>query len=268
MDALLGKITNLAYEFFGVFLPGVLGSLFLAVLWGALGPLVTTWSLSAVPTLTLRSLANFENRLSGLAAWTAALFLFAIWYFLGHALHWLSRVRGGDAESGSSLKSRMWALVRVRVPKLSCSYDPRLQGLFEAASAKLSRTNVPLIWREFYPVAKTLLSQKLTYSLVATYQNKYTLHRSICVASAWLFWLSVLANAGALLTQCSSDVFPGNWLLLVLLPIAAAVSALGFGSSYLYAWTLFGDSIVTETYCLLFGPSTDAEKTETNAPSK
>ena len=36
MDALLSKLTNLAYELFGVFLPGALAAVLLSLFWIAL----------------------------------------------------------------------------------------------------------------------------------------------------------------------------------------------------------------------------------------
>lgn len=254
MDTLLSKLTNLAYEIFGVILPGVLATVLVGLLWAALGPVIVLWSFSCVPVLDT-GLLDEVDALSGSRQIAAISCLLVVVYFLGHALNWISRGR----PSGSGIPDKRWRrillLLRFKFPKPQASYDASLIRLFNAAAAKLSPDATPLTWREFYPVAKGMINQHLKYSLVATYQNKYTFHRAITAASAGLFWLSLVSLVAALITRVVVGVHMSpNWLLLLVLLAASWSAVAGFSSSYLYTWTLFGDSIVTESYLVLCGP--------------
>jgi hypothetical protein len=254
MDTLLSKLTNLAYELFGVILPGVFALVSLGLLWAALGPVIEFWSVSLIPVLN-DSLLGKIDALTGSAQVAAASCLVAALYLLGHALNWISRgVPEQPGSSDSSLR-RTLLLLRLRFPKPQASFDASLTRLFDAAAVKLSPDGVPLSWREFYPVAKALISQNLKYSLVTTYQNKYTLHRTLAAVSVALFWASLLGLIGGFVTRSLvGDHMEPNWLLLSVLLVASLGSVAGFYSSYLYTWRLFGDSIVTEAYFLLYGP--------------
>ena len=51
MDALIGKLTNLGYEFFGILLPGTLAVLMWSLLWIAAADVVPWMTGGAVPEL-------------------------------------------------------------------------------------------------------------------------------------------------------------------------------------------------------------------------
>jgi len=255
MDTLLSKLTNLAYELFGVILPGIFALVSIGLLWAALGPVVELWSASQIPALNASLLSRIDT-LDGTARVAAVSCLVVSLYLLGQALNWVSRGIPDQSGKSDSRLRRIFHLLRLRFPKPQASFDTSLTRLFDAAAAKLSPDGAPLLWREFYPVAKALISQHVKYSLVATYQNKYTLHRTLAAVSVALFWASFLSAVGCLVTRAlvGGDHMTPNWLLLVVLLVASLGAVAGFYSSYLYTWRLFGDSIVTESYFLLYGP--------------
>jgi hypothetical protein len=78
-----------------------------------------------------------------------------------------------------------------------------------------------------------------------------------------MFWTSVVGGLLAGIGWVCGGVEP-NWLLLGTLLALAGVFVWGFSESYLYHWKMFGNSIVTESYCLLYGPQ-DAEPKPTES---
>lgn len=139
-----------------------------------------------------------------------------------------------------------------RIPKPSRSFDEELQLLFEVVKNDFAG-DLEFEWRHFYPVAKSYLGENLSHSLVATYQTKYTFHRSIVTASACLFWVSLLSEIAALVTYKINGKQP-EWILLIILTAGAFIFAWNFSSSYMYNWKLFGNTIITESYAFLHGP--------------
>ena len=255
MSELLAKLTNLSYEFFGVILPGIIVTLFIILWWTALGPLAPRWTYGTVPQLTVDSARSMIDSLSiatGLGAGIPAL---AVAYFVGHILLWVARSGKADPAAANKPLRRVGLSLVFRIPKPSAPYDPKLRTLYNAVQAKFS-VGAPLDWREFYPVVKSYLSQHLPYSLVATYQNKYTLHRSIATAAALLFWLNLIGLSGGAAT-CWINATAPRWGLLGVLLVAAIVLVVGFSSSYLYHWQMFGNTIITEAYSLIHGPNND-----------
>lgn len=97
------------------------------------------------------------------------------------------------------------------------------------------------------------MAQRLAYSLVTTYQNKYTFHRSVTTAGAVLFWLSSTAVVGALVTLKMNGPQP-SWALLLSLLGGAILLVWGFSGSYMYHWEMFGNTIITEAYSILRDP--------------
>jgi hypothetical protein len=129
----------------------------------------------------------------------------------------------------------------------------RLQPLFDKAGRELSADGKPMEWAQFYPVVKILIAQNLKYSLVQTYQHKYTLHRCVSTMAACLFWLIVLS----LVVSVAAVAIPGpgpNWAFLMVLAIACLCLASMFSRSYTYFWTMWGNTIVTEGYSLTCMP--------------
>lgn len=184
-----------------------------------------------------------------------------IWYFLGHVLNWVSKGRSAR-ESATKELTRVWSVLRFRFPKPAKSFDPALEELFKKAMPRFSPER-DLVWREFYPLAKNFLLNADRRSLVSTYQNKYTLHRSIAAAAAAIFWLSLSSTVGARIAYFAGSTNYPNWLLLWFLVLSSLSAVWGFSATFMFYWGLWGDTIVTETYCALFAvnaPPVNANK--------
>lgn len=253
MNELLGKLTNLSYEFFGVIVPGIVTSVFVVLFWSALGQLAPFWSSDAIPEFTIKKLQDLMDSPSIPRGIGVLVSLIAIWYFFGHILLWIARSGKPDAKASQISVRRVWLSLLLHVPKPPNSFDPKLQPLFDAVRKKFASDGIELEWRHFYPVVKSYLAQRLVYSLVATYQNKYTLHRSVTTASAVLFWFSLLATIGGFVTHRTNGPEP-NWALLLSLLGGAILLVCGFSASYMYHWELYGNTIITESYSLLHAP--------------
>jgi hypothetical protein len=256
MSELLGKLTNLGYELFGIIVPGVLTILLSVLWWAALGPLPTIWTRGVIPELTRQTARDIMKSMDSLTAATGigvAVPLIAACYFAGHLLHWIARSGPSNQEAAYSPYRRLAYSLILAVPKPANSFNPKLQRLFDLAQQRFTANTTPLEWREFYPVAKSFLAQRVPNSLVSMYQNKYTLHRSIATAGAALFWLSLVAVVGATLTPVAEALGHSYFWLGILLSVGVLLTW-GFSGSYVYHWEMFGNTIVTETYTRLYGP--------------
>jgi hypothetical protein len=257
MDELFAKLTNLTYELFGILIPGIVMALFTVVWWFALGELVPFFFAASFDAKQL-SLNDLPTILADCVTVPWVILLLPVSYFLGHFLHWIAR-------SGPTLKpdERFKHVLRVvnciwfRIPKPAQSFDPKLDRIFTKAASSFCSESESLDWREFYPIAKSFVSQRLNHSLVATYQTKYTFHRTLTTAAALLFWLTVAGLIVGGFLGYFLNVQP-NYFALAILCIIALVSMWGFSGSYMLYWEMFGNTIVTETYCLIYGPKTNA----------
>jgi hypothetical protein len=259
MDQLLGKIVNLSYEFFGVFMPGFVMVIFLSLWWWALGPLAPLWTSNAVAPMDgamILSVAYAINTRNILAEGVSVLVMS---YFLGHFLLLVARSGEPDQDAKKKWTRRVVLALTFRIPKSQGSYNEDLQRLFARLSVKFSDGEGPLNWRQLYPVVKSYLAQNLKYSLVTTYQNKYTLHRSMTTAGALMFWLSVSALVGAFATACASGTDP-HWIPLTALAIFALAIVIGFSKSYMDNWEMFGNAILTEAFAIIYGPKHESGK--------
>lgn len=251
MNEIVGKLTNLSYEIFGVFLPGIVGNVFLLLLWQATGPVLPFWTNGVVAEFSLETLRGIVDSFSAASGMVAAIALLTLWYFIGHVVLWLSRSGKSVEQATKKPWKRLWLSLIFRVPKPTHPYNEKLENLYGAVRQELSYGGTELEWRQFYPVAKCLLAEKLVRSLVATYQNKYTFHRSVVAASAMLFWLTLIFSAAAWLFLGLGDPKP-IWLMLGLLLVGSIVVIWNFSSSYMHHWEMFGNSVITETYSLLW----------------
>jgi len=253
MSEFLAKLSNLSYELFGVILPGFIVSLILLVVWVAVGPAIEVLAFSSIPAFSMAQLKTFLDALSLVSGISVIVPLLVIWYFLGNILLWI--VRGGAPlkESESSGIRRLQLTLTMRIPKPTQSYDADLEPLLLAAYKAFALAQQEANWRVFYPLAKCYLSRTLPSSLVSTYQNKYTFHRSVAAAGSVLFWLVIIALPGALAVRAFGGP-SGNWFLLIVLLVASVAIAWGFSGSYMYHWKMFGNTIITETYSLINGP--------------
>lgn len=248
MDVFLGKLTHLAYEFFGLLLPGVLASVFLVLTWIALGSLVPIWSSQSLPAFSPELLTKVE-RLSTVKAGVLTFGIVVASYFLGHIILWPSR-RKPKPEVGEEWLPRIWAFLRWRVPKTE-PYDPALEPLFKTAAERLSTDLRALHWRQFYPVGRVVVWQKLKHSLISHYQNKYSVHRSLAVAAAGWFWLSSATLIGASGHRVLCGTAEPRWALLIALPVVSILLVWRFSASYRQFYRLWGDTVITEAYCAL-----------------
>ena len=171
MDALIGKLTNLGYEFFGILLPGALAVLMWSLLWIAAADVVpwTTWG--AVPELTLSEAMDSIGQAIEWSAFMSVLLMIALAYFVGHLLTWMAR--RGKRLKQVGFWDHLVGTLCFRPPKQEPSYDLRLKPAWKWAGKRLLGKKLDLSWSLFYPAAKTYLLQKRIPSLVTTYQNKY-----------------------------------------------------------------------------------------------
>lgn len=257
MDELIAKTTNLGYEILGVIVPGLIFLLFLLIAWVSAGPIIDIAFFGKIPQLHLSDIEATIKEKGSDIGFLALLLVSA--YFLGHILLWISRSRNADETITKNAWKRIWFSLLFKIPRPSISYDKNLDNLYQAVMKQFDETGCGLTWRQFFPVAKSYLSRNLTHSLVSTYQNKYTLHRSITAAAAVLFWLSTaILSTGAAL--CFYKGISPHWWLLIPTIIASIVVIWGFSSSYAYHWLMFGNTIITESYSLLFGSKYDKPK--------
>jgi len=259
MNELLARLVDLSYEFFGVLMPGVIATLFLCLWWAALGQLAPSWTSGVVPELDVDLAASAIQSFSNATSLAVIILILIVWYLIGHLILWFARSGKSDDKARNNWLRRVALTLIFQTPKPKDHYRSDLKPLFNAIAKKLGTRGSPLNWGQLYPVARCLLSQRLNRSLVTTYQNKYTLHRSIATAAAGLFWLCLLTIIGAAITLQTNGPQP-HWMLLTAFLVGAGSLAAVFSESYMYHWGLFGDTVVTETYSLLYGPIEDEPK--------
>jgi hypothetical protein len=268
VDTLLSKLTDLAYEFFGVILPGFFFLLFLILWWLSVAPMLHAMTGGTVPDLTLSRIGWLEAGLSATRRTECGILLVVVCYFLGQMLNWFTKGGGlAPVRTAAKWMIRRWPRMRgpadrakeipwrmalfLQFPRPGEFHHKHLSDLKDEASKRLSMNGKYLEWGQFYPVAKALIAEKFGVSLIQTYQHKYTLHRCSAAAATVLFWFCVAAIAVGLLPKSG----PGpNWLLLLALACGAFVMVRGFAGSYTYFWKLWGDTVVTEAYALLCVP--------------
>lgn len=258
MDVLFAKLTNLGYEFFGIVLPGVVCWILLGLWWAGLGPVAAYWTCGAVPVFDLAELRAGIEGLSTALVIAGALPALVSIYFLGHVLHWAAR-SDWLAKAGKPMGADKGSLARVgrslifSIPKPTESFDPKLKPMFEVVCSRFAAAG-SLEWGQIFPVLKSFLLSNLNYSLVATYQNKYTLHRSVTAGAAAWFWLNLLTIPIALIGRAVGGP-SAHWVALAMCLGAALVLVWGFSDSFVFHWKNFGNSIITESYSVLAGPS-------------
>jgi hypothetical protein len=258
VDQLISKISNLSYELFGTILPGLIFLLFVSLWLVSLGDLLPFVSNDFFPRLNLREASNNLEKIgtrTGIGIATPAL---VSAYFLGHLLHWISRFGSRNDKNVKSTLRRILLSLLLKAPKPEESYDKYLHPLFEQVLKQFRLPESENIWLTFYPVAKSYLANNNSSSLVFTYQNKYTLHRSITSAAACLFWLCIITTIIGIFISANYCVEP-RWTPLMFLTAGSLLIVYGFSSSYAYNWKMFGNSIITETHCQLFPPTSNGK---------
>lgn len=249
MEALSAKLTNLSYEIFGILAPGLIGSLFLLSFWWSLGTIPSSVTRGGIPDLHYWEIRSFSYNLFDLLS------VLAVSYFIGHLLFWLASRRHCDEVSGHW--RRILACLTLRIPKPSEKYSPHLHPMVDAILAHLGMPQDKKSWDQLYPVAKVMLSEQLSRSLVSTYQNKYTLHRSTAAAAALLFWVVAVATIVLVLRYLLAftvgvvPVGEPRWTGLLFNAVASIAIVWVFSDSFAYNWKMFGNTVVTETFALV-----------------
>lgn len=263
MDQLFAKLTNLSYEVFGILIPGVIFLMFMA--W-------SMWCASELmPVLTFGYVAPFGVRgvASGFALfpdefkWGFVIYVSVAAYFLGHLLHWVGRLGSADeavleaTEGPKSFRVKVaLALANIRnclkfaIPKSIHGHSASLTPLLNDGYVFLRIPSQARSWVPFFLVAKSRIAQDVARSLVSTYQNKYTLHRALAVASVVWFWMSYFQMFFALTLLFTMPGTEPHWIPLLVSMVASLITMWGFSESYRFHWVNFGNAIITEIYML------------------
>ncbi len=178
--------------------------------------------------------------------------LFFAWYLIGTFVKFLSR---GASAGPSSRARKVLRLVGIERPSPTKSSHEALEPLLKRcyslmeAQTRLSH----LEWRQYYPLAKAVVMQGGSHSLLPTYQNKYTLHRSLASLCALAFLAaSLLLVVYVVLLFIPSDAGARlAWWWWSPTMLVTIWGHLAFTHSYHYNWTLWGDTIITESLALL-----------------
>jgi hypothetical protein len=265
VEGFLSKLTDLTYEIVGVLMPGLI-LLFLGLFqWGL-------YRHYADPEATGgRLLGLLQEDLLWLEKhpWGILLGALVLSYFAGRAVLFLARdglpILGGSlvwvaaAIAGKlkieadRLKKRVAAapLVRllarvflVRTPKeLLDNHASSLDRSKTWCTERLSpSSDVTLLseWSAFYSVASRLLEREGSKSRLPVHQSKYTLDRSLATVFALGFWSAV---AFSLLFK--------TWGPFAEVPVFLFLVHV-FDQEHAYHWRLWGDSIIAETYALVW----------------
>src|SRR6266851_5490131 len=131
MNELLAKITNLSYELFGVLIPGLIAALFFLLWWNALGALAPYWTSDAIPELTVSTARSIVESLSVASGIGVAVPAFAVCYFAGHILLWISRSGGASTSACSVGWKRVGLSLVFRIPKPEANFSTKLQRLYD-----------------------------------------------------------------------------------------------------------------------------------------
>lgn len=173
------------------------------------------------------------------------------WYFLGHILVWFGRF--GIKQARPNFVMLTVKALFFRIPKAKDNFNQNLLPLYKSLEEKFNYQELKLTWIQLFPVIKNFIFRNSSKSLITTYQNKYTLHRAIAIGSVFLFWFSLLLLIVPLILF-DAEVPTRNIIFLSSLIFFSLVFIWNFSSSYLYHWEMFGNTIITEAYSLLYGP--------------
>ena len=264
--------------------------------WFACGSVAIALSRSLLAPLTLQSIDTTIESVSDATGVGIIIPMVIASYFLGHILFWIARK--GKPVVGQPKRpwgwwglreklngflgrppewvSRGWHGVRVfwqrlfrslkplslRIPKPSQSYHENLAHLMNRVRSSLMDESLTRDtgWYEFYPVAKSYILNNSKHSLIGTYQNKYTLHRSLSAASALWLWGNAICLLYIRFVLDTEDSIPDGYVepyigLMLLWLFSSFLLMKIFESSFRYNWQLWGNTIVTESYALMFCPA-------------
>lgn len=267
MSDLIGKLTNLSYELFGIIIPGAIITLFFAIWLASLGNIPSLLISSEFPILTISKIVEIIGSSFSENGFGIFLPLLLSWYIFGHITQWFSRYSSRDSDTKIGFIKRIFLSLILRPPRPKEKYDEKLEQLFLQASKILSPTETPLPWEQFFPVAKNIITRSIPNSLISTYQNKYTLHRSITITSAFLFWLNLAGlSISFMLGRLSCFQVETNTALQLFIIPSSIFLIWGFSGGYEFNWKMFGNTVVTESYSVLNFPRISETK-EDDKPS-
>lgn len=261
MNALINKLTNVSYEFFGIFIPGLI-----AIIGFAIVILLDLSVLNIINYCEINSVyLNVSKEYSTL--FLALLLFFS--YLAGHGLKWVSKDGIGISrgkvvkrESFNDDKLSEYENDKIFISKEldeitwnflflkgqtqpNTPYRSMYNELAEKIGRKLRR-KVELVdsskphWRMTYPLIKAYMSTQENKNLLANYQNKYTFHRSLASFFSLLAWLGLLSSVVALY-YCSKVTF-----FLIPTAFLSYILAKSFSKSFIYFWYLYGSEAITQ----------------------
>lgn len=314
MDTLLARLTDLAYEFFGILLPGVVALFAFMLVWVAAGEIASSQQLVPLGGAVAKTWEAMKEGGELPLSW--AIPALAIAYFVGHLLKYISkqwwwclnpnRKRpaslpsevvepttsqvGGASSTGPSqtspwyarlrqwllrqwllkklgsaaaatLSASRWLLIAPRQPK--DNYPPSMQKLFEKvvqAYQARGEYSGDLKWTGFFPVARACVMQRGRKSLLMTFQNNYTLHRSLATLSTICAWAGIvlLAYSSATLLLPLGVQAKGHGVGLLAVVLVALVAKQVFTVNYEYSWSKWGEHVIAEAYALEIDRSPDS----------
>ncbi len=221
-------------------------TLFFAIWWVSLEEAPTQITAGYFKPLLTEDILDFTKQIFTENS-TGLLFpLIFFWYILGHITQWFSRNTKFTESNGISNFSRVSAALAFRPARPAAFYSEELKPLLDHLSKTLSPNEAPLDWKAFFPIAKNFVARNSASSLITNYQNKYTLHRSITITSAGLFW----ANSISIILTIPFPFLNTNLPLQIILVPSSLFLVWGFSGGYETNWKLFGNTVITEAYSL------------------
>ncbi len=263
MNELLGKLTNLSYELFGIIIPGAIITLFFAVWLASMGNIPALIISNDFPILTISKISEIIAKTFSDKGFGILIPLILSWYIFGHITQWFSSSTATPAGERASDSLRIIKSLLLKPPRPTENFSKDLKPLFDEVSTKLAIGKEQLSWVQFFPIAKNIIFRNSSNSLISTYQNKYTLHRSITIISAFLFWLDLAGIVFSYTIEnfTCTKIETNTPLQLFILPFSVFL-VWGFSGGYEYNWKMFGNTIVTETYSNLNFPKISEVKDE------
>ncbi len=193
MNTFIDKLLSLSYDFIGILLPGLTATVFILFILIGLDLTVPGFILSGEEDFGVDTVTRLFQDEEGSMQYAPLAIALLIWYLAGQFLKGLSRNVHRDDDLARKVVPRTWYFLTFRVLAPETDFHRRLAPLFVAVRNRFETEGVSLNWQQFFPIARSHLSQNLTKSLIETYQNKYTLHRSIAIVGVLSFWMTVIA---------------------------------------------------------------------------
>jgi hypothetical protein len=159
-------------------------------------------------------------------------------------------------------------IMLIGEPQSNSSHRDKFKDFKESAATNLVRrlgmTDSALSdWGNFYFFAKNFIGEVGKHSLISTYQNKYTLHRSLAGLVGLLFTVCIFSLLVA--SVFSATATSSGKLLLLASCVISLVLTWHFTTSYQEYWRLLGDAVIAEVTVIL--SVKDADEKRSDKPS-